>query len=189
MASLPTSSIRKNLRIVIDGVPFQIVEFQHVSPGKGSAFTRTRIKNMLNNNTIDRTFKNNEKVEEADTEQKEMQYLYKDSEGYHFMNQTTYDQEVLSEDTLGDTVGFLQENVDIKVMYFNGKPIGVEPPTFVVLKVTRTDPAFKGDTVTGGSKPATLETGATVNVPFHIVEGDLIKVDTRNASYVEKANK
>lgn len=184
-----TNQFRKGLKVEIDGVPFQIVEFQHVSPGKGSAFTRTKLKNMLNQNVIERTFKSGDKVAQADTEEREMQYLYKDAEGYHFMNTATYDQVVLSDEQLGDRVGFLQENLSIKVMYFNERPIGVELPTFVELKVARTDPSFRGDTVTGGSKPATLETGAVVNVPFHISEGDLIRVDTRDNAYVEKVNK
>lgn len=184
-----TNQFRKGLKIELDGVPFQIVDFQHVSPGKGSAFTRTKLKNLLNQNVIERTFKSGDKVDSANTEEREMQYLYKDAEGFHFMNTANYDQVVLSQEQLGETVGFLQENLSIKVMYFNERPIGVEPPTFVELKVTRTDPSFRGDTVTGGSKPATLETGAVIHVPFHISEGDLIRVDTRDSTYVEKVNR
>jgi len=184
-----TNQFRKGLKIELDGVPFQIVDFQHVSPGKGSAFTRTKLKNMLNQNQIERTFKSGDKVDRANTEQKEMPFLYSDNEGYHFMNTATYEQVAMSAEQLGDNVGFLQENLAIQIMYFNERPIGVELPTFVELKVTRTDPVFKGDTVSGGTKPAKLETGASVNVPFHIVEGDVIKVDTRDNSYVEKVNR
>lgn len=183
-----TNQFRKGLKIELEGVPFQIVEFQHVSPGKGSAFTRTKLKNMLNQNVIERTFKSGDKVDRANTEEKEMQYLYRDAEGFHFMNTANYEQVALSEEQLGDGKDFLMENL-IKVMYFNERPIGVELPTFVELKIVETDPAFRGDTVTGGSKPAKLETGASVAVPFHLKEGDKIKVDTRDYSYVEKVNK
>jgi elongation factor P len=183
-----TNQFRKGLKVQLDGVPYEIVDFQHVSPGKGRAFTRTKMKNMLNQNILERAITSGDKLESANTEEKEMQYLYKDAEGYHFMNNATYEQVVLSGDQLGDGKDFLQENLVIQVMYFNEQPIGVELPTFVVLKVVETTGSFKGDTV-GGTKPAKLETGATINVPFHIKEGDLIKVDTRDYSYNEKANK
>lgn len=183
-----TNQFRKGLKVEIEGVPYEIVDFQHVSPGKGRAFTRTKLKNMLNQNVIERTITSGDKLDRANTEQKEMQYLYHDAEGYHFMNNANYEQVVLSAEQLGEGKDFLQENLVIEVMYFNERPIGVELPTFVVLKVTETTSAFKGDTV-GGTKPATLETGAVVQVPFHLKEGDLIKVDTRDHSYVEKANK
>lgn len=184
-----TNQFRKGLKVEIEGVPFEIVDFQHVSPGKGRAFTRTKLKNMLNQNVIERTITSGDKLDAANTEEKEMQYLYRDAEGFHFMNQANYDQVVLSEEHLGDGKGYLQENLVIKVMYFNERPIGVNLPTFVVLKIVETEPSFRGDTVTGGSKPAKLETGAVVAVPFHLKEGDMIKVDTRDNSYVEKANK
>jgi elongation factor P len=184
-----TNQFRKGLKIEIDGIPYEIVDFQHVSPGKGRAFTRTKIRNMLNGNVTEKTITSGDKVDQANTDQREMQYLYKDAEGYHFMNQANYDQVALSEETLGQAKDFLQENLVIKVMYFNERPIGVELPTFVVLKIVQTDPSFKGDTVTGGTKPAKLETGAVVAVPFHLKEGDAIKVDTRDYTYVEKANK
>jgi elongation factor P len=184
-----TNQFRKGLKVEIDGVPFEIVDFQHVSPGKGRAFTRTKLKNMLNQNIIERTITSGDKLDSANTEEREMQYLYKDAEGYHFMNQANYDQVALSEETLGASKDFLQENLVIKVMYFNERPIGIELPTFVALKIVETDPAFKGDTVSGGTKPAKLETGASVQVPFHLKEGDVVKVDTRSYSYVEKVNK
>lgn len=189
MTMFATNQFRKGLKVEIEGVPFEIVDFQHVSPGKGRAFTRTKLKNMLNGNILERTITSGDKLDGADTEQREMQYLYKDAEGYHFMNQANYDQVVIQEEILGLTKNFLQENLVIQVMYFNERPIGIELPTFVVLKVIETEPSFRGDTVTGGSKPAKLEAGASVQVPFHIKEGDLIKVDTRDYSYVEKANK
>jgi elongation factor P len=185
----PTNEFRKGLKVEIDGVPYEIVDFQHVSPGKGRAFTRTKLKNMLNQNVIERTITSGDKLDRANTEAKEMSYLFRDAEGYHFMNQANYEQEVISSEQLGDAKDFLQENLVVTIMYFNERPIGVQLPTFVNLKVVETDPAHKGDTVTGGSKPAKMETGAVVQVPFHIKEGDILKIDTREYKYMEKANK
>src|SRR4051812_11348113 len=156
-----TNQFRKGLKVEIEGIPYEIVDFQHVSPGKGRAFTRTKLKNMLNGNVTERTITSGDKVDRANTEQKEMQYLYRDAEGYHFMNQENYEQVVLHDEIIGTTKDFLQENLVIQVMYFNERPIGIELPTFVILKVTETAGAFKGDTV-GGTKPATLETGAVI---------------------------
>ncbi len=184
-----TNQFKKGLKVELEGVPFEIIDFQHVSPGKGRAFTRTKLKNMLNQNVIERTITSGDKLDRANTEEKEMQFLYKNIEGYHFMNSANYEQVVLTDEQLGQDKDFLMENLTIKVMYFNERPIGVELPTFVVLKIVTTEPSFRGDTVTGGSKPATLETGAVVQVPFHLKEGDMIKVDTRDYSYSEKANK
>lgn len=184
-----TNQFRKGLKVELEGVPYEIVDFQHVSPGKGRAFTRTKLKNMLNQNILERTITSGDKLDRANTEEKEMQYLYRDSEGYHFMNQANYEQVALLPEFLGDAKDFLQEHLVVKVMYFNERPIGIELPTFVQLAITETAPAFKGDTVTGGLKPAKLETGASVNVPFHLKEGDVIKVDTRDYSYSEKVNK
>jgi elongation factor P len=184
-----TNEFRKGIKLEIDNVPYIIVDFQHVSPGKGAAFTRTKLKNLLNQNVTEKTFKSGDKVGEANIDVREMQYLFKDAEGYHFMNTANYDQVALSEEQLGDGKNYLQENLTINVMYYNERPIGVELPTFVELKVVRTDPSFRGDTVTGGGKPATMETGAVVTVPFHISEGDVLKIDTRDNSYVEKVNK
>jgi elongation factor P len=189
MSQYATNQFRKGLKIEFEKVPYEIIDFQHVSPGKGRAFTRTKVKNMLNGNVTEKTITSGDKVDAADTEQVEMQYLYKDPAGYNFMNQVTFDQSVIQEEILGDAKEFLQENLVIQVMYYNGRPIGVELPTFVILQVTETDPASKGDTVTGGTKPAKVETGASIQVPFHCKEGDFIKIDTRTKSYVEKANK
>jgi elongation factor P len=184
-----TNQFRKGLKVEIDGIPYEIIDFQHVSPGKGRAFTRTKLKNMLNQNVTEKTITSGDKLDRANTEQKEMQYLYRDAEGYHFMDKSNYEQIALSGEVLGGGKDFLQEHLVIQVMYFNERPIGVELPTFVVLKIVETEPSFRGDTVTGGSKPAKLETGAVVQVPFHLKEGDVIKVDTRDYTYVEKANK
>jgi elongation factor P len=184
-----TNQFRKGLKVEIEGVPYEIVDFQHVSPGKGRAFTRTKLRNMLNQNILERTITSGDKLDRANAEQKEMQYLYKDAEGYHFMNQETYEQVALQEEILGTSKDFLQENLVIQVMFFNERVIGVELPAFVALKVVETTGASRGDTVTGGSKPAKVSTGATINVPYHIKEGDVIKVDTRDYSYSEKVNK
>lgn len=190
MASVyATNEFRKNLKLEIEGIPYQIVEFQHVSPGKGSAFTRTKLKNLLNQNVIERTFKSGEKLPAANVEFKEMQFLYKDSDGYHFMNLESFEQILLMDGKIGDNSGFMQDNMQVQILFYNEQPISIELPTFVELKIVQTDPAFKGDTVTGGTKPARLETGAMVQVPFHILEGDVIKVDTRDSAYVEKVSR
>ena len=184
-----TRQFRKGLKVELEGVPYQIVDFQHVSPGKVSAFTRTKLRNLLNSNVTEKTFKSGEKVPRANVNQRDMQYLYHDADGYHFMDNGTYEQIVLTEEFLGTEAGFLKENVTCSVLLYNERPIGVELPTFVELTVADTEPSFKGDTVSGGGKPAKMESGATVTVPFHIQEGDVIKVDTRDGSYAEKVNK
>jgi elongation factor P len=190
MASVyPTNEFKKNVKLEIDNTPFQIVDFQHVSPGKGSAFTRTKLKNLLNGNVIERTFKSGERIPAANVEIKDMQFLYKDSSGFNFMNTENYEQTIISEEQIGEQSLFMQDNMQVQVVFYNDRPITVDLPTFVELKVVKTDPAFRGDTVTGGSKPATMETGAVVQVPFHISEGDVLRIDTRDSSYVEKANK
>src|SRR5262249_18411349 len=140
-----TNQFRKGLKVEIEGIPYEIVDFQHVSPGKGRAFTRTKLKNMLNGNVTEKTITSGDKVDRANTEQKEMQFLYKDPAGYNFMNQENYEQVVLTDDTIGSAKDFLQENLVIQVMYFNERPIGIELPTFVALKITETTSAFKGD--------------------------------------------
>ena len=188
MASVyPTNEFKKNIKLEIDNTPFSIVEFQHVSPGKGSAFTRTKLKNLLNGNVIERTFKSGDRVPAANVEVKEMTYLFKDGSGFNFMNSENYEQIVISTEQIGDQSQFMQDNMEVQVVFYNDKPITVDLPTFVNLKVVECAPAFKGDTVTGGTKPAKMETGAMVNVPFHISEGDVLKIDTRECAYVEKA--
>jgi elongation factor P len=181
-----TSDFRKGLYIEFEGVPFQIVDFQHVKPGKGNAFTRTRLKNLLNHNVQEKTFKSGERVGEPNLERKQMQFLYKDQDGYQFMDLGAYDQVHFDQETIGEYGNYLIENLEIEVLYYKGKPIGLQLPTFVNLKITYCEPGVKGDTASGGSKPATLETGLTVNVPFHIKQGDVLKIDTRTGEYVEK---
>jgi elongation factor P len=181
-----TSEFKKGLFIEVDKVPYQIVEFQHVKPGKGNAFVRTRMKNLLNNNVLEKTFKSGDKVGEPQLERKQMQFLYKDREGYQFMDLVNYEQVRLEEDYVGDRGLYLTENLEIEVLYYQGRPIALELPNFVIMKVTYTEPALKGDTVSGGSKPATLSSGLTINVPFHVKQDDTLKIDTRTGAYVEK---
>jgi elongation factor P len=184
-----TNQFRKHLKIELEGVPYSIVDFQFVSPGKGSAFVRTKLKNMLNGNVIERTFKSGDKVDKPDMEQLEYQYLYKDGEHFVFMNTSNYDQVPLDDKVIGDARDFLKENLAIQVLYHNSRPIAIELPTFVELKITATEPGFRGDTATNALKPATLETGCVIQVPMHLKEGEVIKVDTRDYSYVEKVGK
>lgn len=183
---IDTSEFKKGLFIEMDNVPYQIVEFQHVKPGKGNAFVRTRIKNLTNSAVIDKTFKSGDKVGEPDLEKKEMQYLYSDGQGYQFMDLGAYEQTFLDKDTIGENKNYLIENLKIEVLYYKGRPIAVEVPNFVEMTITETDPGGKGDTVTGGTKPATTNTGLVIYVPYHISRGDRLKIDTRSGEYVEK---
>jgi len=181
-----TADFRKGLKIEWEGTPYIIVEFQHVKPGKGGAFVRTKIKNLITGRVIDQTFRSGEKVERPDLQEKDMQYLYAEGDRYCFMDNETYEQIYLTAEQLGDSKDFLQDNLNLKVLYYKGQPIAVELPTFVELTVTHTEPGFKGDTASGGSKPATLETGAVIQVPLFIDIGDRLKVDTRTGTYVER---
>lgn len=181
-----TAEFKKGLKIELDGKPFLIVDFQHVKPGKGGAFVRTKLKNMINGRVVDQTFRSGEKVGRPDMEEKEMQYLYREGDNFVFMDNATYEQVYLSREQIGEQVQFLQENINIKLLYYNKEPLGLDLPNFVELTVTQTDPGFKGDTATGGNKPATLETGAVIQVPLFIAEGDRIRVDTRTGSYMER---
>jgi elongation factor P len=184
-----TKQFRKGLKIEIEGIPYNIVDFQLVSPGKGGSFVRTKLKNLLNSNVIEKTFKTGDKVNRPDLEQIEFQYLYREGDHFYFMNQSNYEQVPLDGAVIGDAKDFLQENLVIEVLMHNGRPIGIELPTFVELKVIETEPGFKGDTASGAQKPAKLETGVSINVPLHIKEGDILKVDTRDYKYIEKTNK
>lgn len=181
-----TADFRKGLKIEWEGTPYIIVDFQHVKPGKGGAFVRTKIKNLITGRVIDQTFRSGEKVERPDLQEKEMQYLYAEGDRYCFMDNETFEQIYLTVDQLGDSKGYLQDNLNLKVLYYKGQPIAVELPTFVELSVTHTEPGFKGDTASGGTKPATLETGAVIQVPLFIDIGDRLKVDTRTGTYVER---
>jgi elongation factor P len=181
-----TAQFRKNLKIEIDGEPFTIVDFQHVKPGKGGAFVRTKVKSLLSGRVLDITFRSGEKVDVPDLEEKKMQYLYQDEGGYCFMDTETFDQMTLTQDQIGDAIGYLKENVEVEVLLHNGSPIGVELPMFMELEVVETDPGLKGNTASGGSKPARLETGVTIQVPLFISVGEVVKVDTRTGGYIER---
>lgn len=180
-----TNDFRKGMKIELDGAPYTIVDFQHVKPGKGGAFVRTKLKHLRLGSVIDRTFRAEEKVPLADCEEKRAQFMYRDNH-FHFMDLDTYDQLSLSEDEVGEVAAYLKEDTEVSILYHNGAPIGIEIPTFVELRVTKTDPGLRGDTASGGSKPAELETGAVVTVPLFINEGDVLRVDTRTGEYIER---
>ena len=183
---IDTSEFRKGLKIEIDNEPFEIVEFQHVKPGKGSAFVRTSIRSLLTGRVLQPTFKSGDKVGRPDIEEKEMQFLYKQGDDYYFMDTRNYEQTFLGEKVLGDSRNFLKENIEASVLFYNGKPLGLSLPNSVDLKVTKCDPGIRGDTVSGALKPATLETGYVVNVPLFINEGDVLKIDTRDGKYLTR---
>jgi elongation factor P len=184
--AIDTSQFRNGVKIILDGNPFVITYFQHVKPGKGGAFVRTKVKNLLNGKAFEKTFRSGEKVDEADVEQRSMQYLYLDGENLVFMDQETYDQLPFGASVVGDSRNYLKENTEVDVLFWNGNPINIELPAFVELAVAQTDPGMKGDTASGATKPATLETGAVVNVPLFIKEGETLRVDTRSGEYVER---
>lgn len=176
---IDTSEFRKGMKIEIDGEPFEIVEFQHVKPGKGSAFVRTSIRSLLSGRVLQPTMKSGDKVGRPDIEEKEMQYLYLQGEDYYFMDTKNYEQTFVNGAVLNEAKNFLKENINVSILFYNGKAIGVSLPNSVDLKVAKCDPGVRGDTVSGATKPATLETGFVVNVPLFINEGDVLKIDTR----------
>ena len=177
---------KNGVTIEYDGKVCQIVEFQHVKPGKGAAFVRTKLKDIVNGGVVETSFRPTEKFPLAHIERKDMQYLYNDGDLYNFMDVETYDQIALSESDIGDSLKFVKENEMCKVCSHKGKVFAVEPPLFVELEITDTEPGFKGDTATGATKPATVETGATVNVPLFVNQGDVIKIDTRTGEYLSR---
>ncbi len=181
-----TKDFRKGLKIEIKGEPFAIVEAVHVKPGKGVAFVKTKIKSLTTGRVNQVNFRSGDKVDRPDLTERSMQYLYFDGEGYVFMDTVNFEQVTISADALEDVLPFIKENDEVAVLFFNEKPINVEVPNFVVLKVAQSDPGVKGDTATGATKPATLETGLIVQVPLYLEEGELIKVDTRTSQYVER---
>lgn len=181
-----TSEFRNGLVLRIEGELYTIVEFQHVNPGKGGAFVRTRLKNIKTGRVLDRTFRSGEKVEDVRLESKPAQFLYKTDTDYMFMDTSSYDQVSLSKEIVGDASLYMKENLEVELVYEGENPIGVTIPTFVDLQIVKTDPGVRGDTVSGGTKPAELETGAVVQVPLFIQEGEVIKVDTRSGTYVER---
>ncbi len=183
---ISAGEFRKGITIEIDGGVWVIVEFQHVKPGKGAAFVRTKIKNVIAGNVLERTFNPNDKFPRAHVERKEMQYLYNDGELYYFMDTETYEQLPLNRDIVEDAMNFITENMNVTVSFFKGSAFSVDAPNFVELTITETDPGFKGDTATGAIKPAVLETGYKINVPLFVNTGDKIRVDTRTGEYMER---
>lgn len=189
MASYNTSEFRSGLKIMLDGDPCNIIENEFVKPGKGQAFSRVKIRNLKNGRVLDKTFKSGETVEAADVIDIEMQYLYNDGEFFHFMVPENYEQHAADANAVGDTHLWLKAQDIYEVTLYNGSPIGVTPPNFVELEVTETDPGLKGDTAQGGTKPATLETGAIVKVPLFIEIGEVLRVDTRSGDYMSRVKK
>lgn len=184
-----TSDIRKGLKIMMDGAPYTVVEFQFVKPGKGAAFTRTKVKNLLTGAVLERNFRSGEKFEPANVETKTMQYLYKDADSFVFMDTTTYDQVQIPDTTIGDSADFMPENINVEVLFFQDRAVGVTLPNFIEQAITETEPGFRGDTSTGATKPAKISTGATVNVPLFIGVGDIVKIDTRTGEYLERVGR
>ncbi|MCL2033599.1 MAG: elongation factor P [Oscillospiraceae bacterium] len=184
---ISAGDFRNGVTFEMDGNVYQIIEFQHVKPGKGAAFVRTKIRNVISGSVVEKTFNPSDKYPPAFIERKDMQYLYSDGGLYYFMDNETYENIPISESLLGDAFKFIKENMNVKVLSFKGNVFGVEPPFFVELKITKTDPGLKGDTATNTLKPAILETGAEIRVPLFINEGDVIRIDTRTGEYMERA--
>jgi elongation factor P len=181
-----TTDFKRGLKIELDGSPYVIVEFQHVKPGKGGAFVRTKLKNLLTGRVLDQTFRAGEKMKRPDLMEREMQYLYREGDRFCMMDNETYEQIMLTEEQVGEGRLYLTENLDVKVLFFNQQPVALEVPNFVELEVTQTEPGVRGDTATGGTKLATLASGATLQVPLFINEGDRVRVDTRTGAYIER---
>lgn len=184
---ISAGDFRNGITFEMDNSVYQIIQFQHVKPGKGAAFVRTKIRNVITGGVIEKTFNPTDKMPLAHVDRKDMEYLYNDGDLYYFMDVETYEQLPLGPDLLESALPYLKDNMQVKVLSFKGKVFGVEPPNFVELIVTETEPGFKGDTATGTTKPATLETGAKINVPLFIDEGEKIRVDTRTGTYMERA--
>ena len=185
---ISAGDFRNGITLEIDGNVYQIMEFQHVKPGKGAAFVRTKIKNVMNGGVVEKTFRPTEKFPSARIDRVDMQYLYSDGDLYNFMDVNTYEQVALNQETIGDALKFVKENEMCKICSYNGKVFSVEPPLFVELEITDTEPGFKGDTATGATKPAVVETGATVYVPLFVNQGDKIKIDTRTGEYLSRVS-
>jgi len=184
---ISTSEFRNGAKLELDGEPYTIIEFQHVKPGKGGAFVRTKLKSLRRGNVIERTYRSGEKLPTPDLDEREMTFLYVEGDQYTFMDTTTYEQLTFDRTHLGDAWDLLKENMTVTLLLHKGTPIGMELPVFVELKIVKTEPGVRGDTASGGSKPAILESGATIKVPLYIDEGVVVKVDTRTREYVERA--
>jgi elongation factor P len=184
--AVDTSQFRNGLKVEIDGDPYNMIFFQHVKPGKGGAFVRTKLKNLRTGRVLERTFRSGERLDEADVQDRRMQYLYQDSSGLVFMDSETYDQMSIPLERVGDAKAFLKENLEVDVILYKGNAINIELPAFIEAVVAKTEPGIKGDTASGATKPATIETGAVVLVPLFLKEGEKIRVDTRTGEYVER---
>ena len=183
---ISAGDVKNGLTLEIDGNVVQSMEFQHVKPGKGAAFVRTKLKNVINGGVVEKTFRPTEKFPQARIDRVDMQYLYNDGDLYNFMNNETYDQIAIDKDTVGDSLKFVKENENVKVCSYNGSVFAIEPPLFVELEITETEPGFAGNTAQGATKPATVETGAVVYVPLFVNQGDVIKIDTRTGEYLSR---
>jgi elongation factor P len=185
---ISSNDLRNGVTIIVDGQLWTVIEFLHVKPGKGSAFVRTRMKNVKTGTTLERTFRAGEKLERATVDNRQMQMLYNDADGYHFMDQESFENVTLQRDLIGDPADFLKDGMAVDMQFHDGVPIGVDLPAHVELRIVATDPGFKGDSATNVQKPAKLETGATVNVPLFVGEGDIIKIDTRDRRYIGRSS-
>ena len=183
---ISAGDFKNGVTVEIDGNIYQILEFQHVKPGKGAAFVRSKLKNIISGGVVEKTFRPTEKFPKAHIDRKDMQYLYRDGDLFNFMDVETYDQIALNEDVVGDSLKFVKENEVVKICSHNGNVFSVEPPLFVELAITETEPGFKGDTAQGATKPATVETGAIVMVPLFVEQGDVLKIDTRSGEYLSR---
>jgi elongation factor P len=186
---MDTSDIRKGLKMMVDGQPFVVVDFQFVKPGKGQAFTRVKLRNMATGAVLERTYKSGEKLEPADVEERTLQYIYPEGQDFVFMDPGSGEQITVSGDKIGDDARWLSDGMEVAVTVFKGQPIGLSLPAHVVLQIVNSEPGVKGDTASGATKPATVSTGAVVNVPLFINEGEWIKIDTRDGTYLERVNK
>ena len=184
---ISAGDFRNGVTFEYDGSVYQIIEFQHVKPGKGAAFVRTKIKNVISGGVVEKTFSPTDKMPKAHIERKDMEYLYTDGDLFYFMDPETYEQMPVSADQIGDALKFVKENMQVKILSFKGNIFGIEPPNFVELAITETEPGFAGNTATGATKPATLETGAVVQVPLFIDNGEVVKIDTRTGEYMGRA--
>ncbi len=181
---ISASEFRNGVTIELDNDIYVIIDFQHVKPGKGAAFVRSKLRNLVNGGIVERTFRPTEKMGRAHIDRKDYQYLYSDGDLHHFMDTENFEQHALNTEDVGDALKYVKENVMVKILSHNGKVFGIEPPTFVELAITQTEPGFKGDTATGATKPATVETGAQINVPLFIDIGEVVKIDTRTGEYL-----
>lgn len=183
---ISAGEFRNGSTFEMDGQVYRVVEFQHVKPGKGAAFVRTRLKNVINGSVLEKTFNPTEKMPKASIERRDMQYSYNDGDLYYFMDVESYEQMPLNKSELGDALKYVKENEVVKILSYKGNVFGIEPPTFVELEVIQTEPGFKGDTSTGATKPATVETGAIIQVPLFVNTGDVLRIDTRTEEYIER---